>query len=185
MRQHMVPCCCHGLHGRLWDSLDQDGRAGGHGLHDPSSVGHRQPDAAVGTRADTQHIGLLLDVAALGIGGNRMEEEDPVVQKAGVVAGVHTLAGIVEVVAALGLDAEAAPGRGVIHARRGIHGVEQFRPVAHIDPLVLKTDLQGETRMGCRIRVINLLGRLEPINRMSGSSSRVWLLLLCLILCGR
>ena len=54
------------------NSLDQDGRAGGHGLHDPSSVGHRQSDAAVGTRADAQHIGLLLDVAALGIGGNRM-----------------------------------------------------------------------------------------------------------------
>jgi len=33
----------------------------------------------VGARADAQHIGLLLDIAALGIGGNRMEEEDPVV----------------------------------------------------------------------------------------------------------
>ena len=184
MRQHMVPCCCHGLNGGLRDSLDQDGRAGGHGLHDPPSVGHCQSDAAVGTRADAQHIGLLLDVAALGIGGNRMEEEDPVVQKAGVVAGAHPLAGIVKVVAALSLDAEAAPGRGVIHARRGIHGVEQFRPVAHIDPLVLKADFQGEARVGCRIRVIDLLGKLEPIDRMSGSSSRVWLLLLCLILCG-
>ena len=165
--------------------FNKNGRAGGYGLHDPSSVGHRQSDAAVGARADAQHIGLLLDVAALGIGGDRMEEEDPVVQKAGVVAGAHPLAGIVEVVAALVLDAEAAPGRGVIHARRGVHGVEQFRPVAHIDPLVLKADLQGEARVGRRIRVIDLLGRLEPINRMSGSSNRVWLLLLCLILCGR
>ena len=97
----------------------------------------------MGARADAQHIGLILDVAALGISGNRVEEKDPVVQKTGVVAGAHPLAGIVEVVAALGLDAEAAPGRGVIHARRGVHGEEQFRPVAHIDPLVLKADLQG------------------------------------------
>ena len=117
MRQHMVPCCCHGLNGGLWDSLDQDGRAGGHGLHDPPSVGHCQSDAAVGARADAQHIGLLLDVAALGICGDRVEEEDPVVQKAGVVAGAHPLPGVVEVVAALRLDTEAAPGRGVIHAR--------------------------------------------------------------------
>ena len=121
----MVPCRCCRLRATLWILFDQDGRAGGYGLHDPSSVGHRQPDAAVGTRADAKHIGLLLDVAALGISGNRMEEEDPVVQKTGVVAGAHPLAGIVEVVAALGLDAEAAPGRGVIHARRGIHGIEQ------------------------------------------------------------
>ena len=143
MHQHIVSCCCYGLHGELWNSLDQDGCAGGHGLHDPSSVGHRQPDAAVGTRADAQHIGLLLDVAALGICGDRVEEEDPVVQKTGVVAGAHPFAGIVEVVAALVLDAEVAPGRGVIHARRGVHGVEQLRPIAHIDPLILKADLQG------------------------------------------
>ena len=54
------------------NSLDQDGRAGGHGLHDPPSVGHRQSDAAVGARADAQHIGLLLDVAVLGICGDRV-----------------------------------------------------------------------------------------------------------------
>ena len=53
------------------DSLDQDGRAGGHGLHDPSSIGHCQSDAAVGARADAQHIGFLLDVAAPGISGDR------------------------------------------------------------------------------------------------------------------
>ena len=117
MRQHIIPCCCCGLHRGLWNSPDQDGRAGGHGLHDPPSVGHRQSDAAVGARADAQHIGLLLDVAALGISGDRMEEEDPMVQKTGVVAGAHPLARVVEVVAALVLDAEAAPGRGVIHAR--------------------------------------------------------------------
>ena len=97
----------------------------------------------MGARADAQHIGLLLDVAALGISGDRVEEEDPMVQKTGVVAGAHPLAGVVEVVAALSLDAEAAPGRGIIHARRGVHGVEQLRPVAHIDPLILKADLQG------------------------------------------
>ena len=139
----------------------------------------------MGAGSNAQQVSFFLDVAALGISGNRMEEEDPVVQKTGVVAGAHPFAGVVEVVAALRLDAEAAPGRGIIHARRGVHGVEQFRPVAHIDPLVLKADLQGEARMGRRIRVIDLLGRLEPIDRMSGSSSRVWLLLLCLILCGR
>ena len=53
------------------NSLDQYGRAGGHGLHDPPSVGHCQSDAAVGARADAQHIGLL-DVAALGICGDRV-----------------------------------------------------------------------------------------------------------------
>ena len=39
------------------------------------------------------------------------------VKKAGVVAGAHPLPGVVEVIAALRLDTEAAPGRGVIHAR--------------------------------------------------------------------
>ena len=46
-----------------------------------------------------------------------MEKKDPLVQKAGVVAGARPLVGIVEVVAALGLDAEAAPARGIIYAR--------------------------------------------------------------------
>ena len=54
------------------DSLDQDGRAGGYGLHDPSSVGHRQSNAAVGARADAQHIGLILDVVAARISRNRV-----------------------------------------------------------------------------------------------------------------
>ena len=53
------------------DSVDEDGRADRHGLHDPPSVGHCQSDAAVGARADAQHIGLLLDVAAPKISGNR------------------------------------------------------------------------------------------------------------------
>ena len=137
----------------------------------------------MGAGSDAQQVGLLLDVAAAGISGDRVEEEDPVVQKAGVVAGTHPLAGIVEVVAALRLDAEAASGRGIIHARRGIHGVEQLRPVAHIDPLILKADLQGEARMSLRIRVIDLLRRLEPIDRLSGGAIRVCLLNLCLLLC--
>ena len=182
MRQHIIPCCCCGLHRGLWNSLDQDGRADGHGLHDPPSVGHRQPDAAVGAGSDAQHVGLLLDVVAARISGHRVEEEDPMVQKTGVVAGAHTLAGVVEVVAALGLDAEAAPGRGIIHASRGIHGVEQLRPVTHVDPLILKADLQGEARVGCRIRVIDLLRGLEPIDGLSGGANRAYLLSLCLLL---
>ena len=136
----------------------------------------------MGAGSDAQHVGLLLDVVAARISGHRVEEEDPVIQKAGVAAGAHPLPGVVEVVAALRLDAEAAPGRGVVHARRGIHGVEQFRPVAHIDPLILKADLQGEARMSRRIRVIDLLRRLEPIDRLSGGASRVCLLSLCLLL---
>ena len=71
----------------------------------------------MGAGTDAQQVGLFLDVAAAGISGDRVEEEDPVVQKAGVVAGAHPLPGVVEVVAALRLDTEAAPGRGVIHAR--------------------------------------------------------------------
>ena len=133
----------------------------------------------MGAGSNAQQVGLLLDVAAAGISGDRVEEEDPVVQKTGVVTGAHPLTGIVEVVATFGLDAEASPGRGVTHARRGIHGVEQFGPVAHINPLVLKADLQGEARMGCRIRVIDLLRRLEPIDRLDGGTSRVCLLNPC------
>ena len=34
------------------NSVDQDGRAGGHGLHDPPSIRHRQPDVAVGAGSD-------------------------------------------------------------------------------------------------------------------------------------
>ena len=71
----------------------------------------------MGAGTNAQQVSFFLDVAALGISGNGVEEEDSVVQKTGVVAGAHPLAGIVEVVAALVLDAEVAPGRGVIHAR--------------------------------------------------------------------
>ena len=145
--------------------------------------GYRQPDAAVEAGSDAQHIGFLLDIVTAGISGNRVEEKDPLVQKAGVAAGAHPLARIVEVVAALGLGAEAAPGRGVIHARRGIHGVEQFRPVAHVDPLVSKADLQGEAGVGRRIQVIDLLRRLKPINKTGRFASRVSLLNICLPLC--
>ena len=136
----------------------------------------------MGAGSNAQQVSLLLYVAATGISGNRVEEEDPMVQKAGVVAGAHPLAGVVEVVAALRLDAEAASGRGIIHARRGIHGVEQLRPVAHIDPLVLKADLQGEAGVGRWIRVIDLLRRLEPIDGLSGGAIRAYLLSLCLLL---
>ena len=77
----------------------------------------------MGAGSNAQQLGFLLDVASAGISGDRVEEEDPVVQKAGVVAGTHPLPGVVEVVAALRLDAEAALGRGIVHPRRGVHGV--------------------------------------------------------------
>lgn len=75
---------------------DLDGGVHGDVFHDPPGIEDGQPHTPVGTGSNTEEIGLVGDIGSVRLGGDTAEEEDPMMEEAGVTPGSHTLPRIEE-----------------------------------------------------------------------------------------
>lgn len=134
---------------------DLDGGVHGDVFHDPPGIEDGQPHTPVGTGSNTEEIGLVGDIGSVRLGGDTAEEEDPMMEEAGVTPGSHTLPRIEERVPPLRLDLEGAPRCRVVHTGRSEHGVQGGRPGTHMDTPVLDADHQFHVGDSVQIRIGN------------------------------